>query len=320
MKGLENQSLGKYDIIRPIGRGAMSTVYLANDTFSRKQVALKVANRDTHSHTKRAQLVRKLFFNEARAAAFLHHPNIVQVYDAGTQEDIRYIAMEFVPGGRTLHAHCQPQTLLPIEDVVEIMTKCASAFDYAHQKGVIHRDIKPKNLLLTNDQDVKISDFGVAIMTEADFAETQVQGQLGSPLYMSPEQTRGEQVTNQSDLFSLGLVIYEMLAGRHPFWGNTVEVVAQKIAREPYLPLEEVRHDIPPMLARIVDRTLKKHPAGRYKLGLDLAGDLSLIYDHINIPEEQLSPAEQFESAKRLKFFSRFTDSEVWEIVNASVW
>lgn len=298
----------------------MSTVYLARDTFEGKDVALKVANPDNPDNAKRSSLIRKLFFNEAKAAGHLRHPNIVRVYDAGSEGDIRYIAMEYVAGGRTVHAHCQRQTLLPLEDVVEMMTKTATAFDYAHRKGVIHRDIKPKNLLLTENREVKIGDFGVAVFTEMDLAETQVQGQLGSPLYMSPEQLRGEQVTNQSDLFALGLVIYEMVAGQHPFWGNSVEVVSRKIAREPYVPLEEVRPDVPPMLARIVDRTLKKHPAGRYNLGLDLAGDLSLIYDHINIPEAHLSSPKQFESAKRLKFFSRFSDEEVWEVIDGTTW
>ncbi|MEM7251930.1 MAG: protein kinase [Pseudomonadota bacterium] len=320
MKGLENHSLGKYRLIRPVGRGAMATVYFARDTFTERDVAIKVANPDDKkASAKRLELIRKLFYNEAKAAALLRHPNIIRTLDAGDEEGIRYIVMEYVNGGGTLYSHCKPHALLPIEDVVDIIGKCAGAFDYAHRKGVIHRDVKPRNILLTADHDVKLVDFGVAMLT-GDYADTQVQGQLGSPLYMSPEQLRGEQITSQSDLFSLGLVLFEMLTGVHPFAGTSVEVVSQKIAREAYTPLETFRDDVPTMLVRIIDRLLKKHPAGRYQSGLDLAGDLSLVYDHINECDEQLSMSQKMESARQLRFFSKFSEPELQEVVGAGLW
>lgn len=321
MEGLENQTIGKYDIQRQIGNGSMGTVYLGVDTFNNRQVAIKVANPDSSKPEKLARRHRKLFFNEAKASGMLRHPNIVAVYDAGVEEDIRYIVMEYIPDHETLDDYCQPDTLLPVETVVEIMLKCAIAFDYAHRKGVVHRDIKPKNIMLTREHEVKIGDFGIALITQAEEAEnTQVHGYLGSPLYMSPEQARGESITNQSDIFCIGVVMYELLTGQHPFAADTLPAISHKIRKEPHLPIQALRPELPEIFAHIIDRTLKKHPAGRYSMGLDLAGDLGLIFDHIQVTHHDLSGREKFERAKDLAFFKDFSESEVWEIINASLW
>ncbi len=250
----------------------------------------------------------------------LTHPNIVGVFDAGIQDGIRYMVMEYVPGERTVADHCQPDTLLPIDRVTRMLLQAASALDYAHRQGVVHRDIKPKNLLLTETDELKIGDFGVALLTAEDVADTQVQGYVGSPLYMAPEQLRGESATPQSDVFALGLVAYELLTGRHPFGGGTVDVVAQKIQRGAHTPLQELRPEIPRPLARVIDRTLKKHPAGRYRTGLDLAGDLGLIFDDIAPPSGSAPPVGQLEAARALPFFADFADAEIWEVLNAAIW
>ncbi len=319
MENLEGQSLGKYDVLGEIGRGNMATVYFGRDTFSGRDVAIKVADPTAFKNNKAGRRRRKLFFNEARAAGLLKHPNIAAIYDAGVEEEYRYIVMEFVPGGKTLHNHIQPDTLLPMEQVVEIVVKCAVAFDYAHRKGVIHRDVKPRNILLTESHEIKIVDFGVALITGDEAADTQVLGYLGSPLYMSPEQVRGETITNQSDVFSLGVVMYEMLTGQHPFIADTVPAITHKISHEAHVPLRELRPDLPPILDHVIERTLKKHPAGRYSMGMDLAGDLSLVFDHIRLMEEDISSQEKLKMVKGLGFFSRFEESEIWELINASV-
>jgi len=320
MGTLENSTLGKFDVLREIGRGSMGTVYLGHDPFTGRDVAIKVAHPEQLSDTQQGARYRKMFFNEAKVAGRLRHPNIIQVYDAGVEGDICFIVMEYVAGGETLHKHARPGALLPMEDVVRISFRCAKALDYAHRKGVVHRDIKPRNILLTEEMDVKIGDFSIALIFEADATDTQVHGYVGSPLYMSPEQVHEETLTNQSDLFSLGVVMYEMLAGKHPFHGESLPGIIQKITEAPHTPLAEVRSDVPPVLAHIVDRCLKKRAADRYKTGLDLAGDLSLVFSHIRLLDEALPGGDKFALVKELRFFREFSEPEIWEVINASGW
>ncbi len=321
MKGLENQTLGKYELVREIGRGSMGTVYLARDPFALRDVAVKVADVDPKSNQRIARRRRKLFFNEAKAAGRLRHPNVIATIDAGIDDSLRYIVMEYVPGAHTLDLFCVEGNLLPIDRVISIMLKCAIALDYAHGKGVIHRDMKPKNVLLTQENEVKICDFGIALLTSGDDVDTtQVIGTLGSPRYMSPEQVTGEVVTNQSDIFSLGVVLYELLAGFNPFSARNMADVTQKIAREAHQPLKEIRSDIPPALIRIVDRTLKKHPAGRYRVAMELAADLNLVYQDVKLSEEELQGKDKLDQLKGLTFFRGFEDSEIMEVLVSGAW
>ncbi len=321
MKGLESQTLGKYELVREIGRGSMGTVYLARDPFSLRDVAVKIADVDPKSNLRIARRRRKLFFNEAKAAGRLRHPNIIATIDAGIEDSLRYIAMEYVPGAQTLDLFCISGNLLPVDRVVSIMLKCAIALDYAHNKGVIHRDIKPKNIMLTQENEVKICDFGIALLTEGeDIDTTQVMGTLGSPRYMSPEQVTNEGVTNQSDIFSLGVVLYELLSGINPFSARNMADVTQKITREAHQPLKEIRDDIPPALMHIVDRTLKKHPAGRYRVAMELAADLNLIYQDIKLSEQELSGKDRLEALKELSFFRGFEESEIMEVLVGGIW
>ena len=326
-EGADNPSLepvsamGKYELIEEIGRGAMARVFRVRDTFSERVVAVKIARPDaSHRGERRARIARKLFFNEARAAGLLEHPNIVELLDAGVQDHVRYLVMEYIPGGRTLYEHVSPSTLLPVDDVVVKMLRLAIAFDYAHRRGVIHRDVKPRNIFLDPAQTVKIGDFGVAMVIDAGVDETQVTGYVGSPLYMSTEQIRGETVSTQADLFALGTVMYELLCGCHPFAAGSIDAILRKITRESHVPVTAHRPDVPPVLSRIVDRTLKKHPAGRYQTGLDLAGDLSLIYDHVSVSNSVMTVSERFEAARLLEFFEPFSDAEIWEVLQACQW
>jgi eukaryotic-like serine/threonine-protein kinase len=320
MTDLPLKSLGKYGIVREIGRGGMGIVYLGHDPFADRDVAIKVAFPESLQDPADGSRYRKLFFNEAKVAALLHHPNIIEVFDAGVDGEVGYIVMEYVAGGRSLHDHCRPDRLLPIEEVVRIVYKSARALDYAHRKGVVHRDVKPRNLLLTDPGELKISDFSVALMTGGEATNTQIFGYVGSPLYMSPEQVREEPVTNRTDIFSTGVVLYELLTGRHPFAADTLAGIVDQITRRQPPPLRELRADVPPVLAHIVERTLRKDPAARYGSGLDLAADLSLVFDHLKLLEDRVPNREKFRRARQLSFFSEFSDPEIWEVINASTW
>ena len=266
MHDLNNTTLGKYDVFHEIGRGGMGVVYLGHDPFTGRDVALKVALPESLQDARGGARYRKLFFNEAKVAGKLRHANIVGVYDAGVEDEICYIVMELISGGRTLFDHCQPDSLLPIEDVVRIIFKSARALDYAHRQGVIHRDVKPRNILLTVEGEVKLSDFSIALRTHGDATDTQVHGYIGSPLYMSPEQVKDDDITNQTDIFSLGVVMYELLTGRHPFAADNLPAIAHRITQKKHTPLAELRSDAPQILARILDRALCKQAGQRYKM------------------------------------------------------
>jgi serine/threonine protein kinase len=320
MDNLEFQTFGKYHLRREIGRGAFANVYVAIDPDTGGDIAIKVAH-DKATDTEEARVRRhNMFLNEARASEFLDHPNIVKVKEAGVHEHFVYLAMEYVANARTLDEFCQPDNLLDIERVVEIAAHCAAALDHAHRCGIVHRDLKPRNLLLTDDGRVKITDFGIAQISGLDAADTQDQTTPGSPLYMSPEQIAGGMINGQSDLFLLGVVIYELLTGKHPFVADVIPAISNNIARKAHTPIRELRSDVPAALEKIVDRALKKHPAGRYNTGMDMVGDLNLVFEHIQLAGEDYSSHDRFNTIKDLGFFATFSESEIWEVLNASHW
>src|SRR5581483_5223769 len=223
-----------------------------HDPFVDRPVAIKVADQDRLASMEDGDLYKKLFFNETQAAGMLKHPNITGIYDAGANDGVYYIVMEYVHGGQTLEHYCDPHNLLPLNEVITITYKCAVALDYAHKKGVIHRDIKPRNILITEDHDVKITDFGIAVLPE-DLGSTMVN-HAGSPLYMSPEQIQDQDVTPQTDIFALGLVVYELLTGHHPFQSNNIEAIQHLILNGAIPPIKNYRPDVPDVLERIVHR------------------------------------------------------------------
>ena len=317
MAKLAPHNIGKYEVIRELGRGGMGIVYLGHDPFADRNVAIKVALPEALQDEKEGARYRKLFFNEAKVAGMLRHRNIIRVYDAGVQNEISFIVMEYVQGNRSLFDFTKPHTLLPVEDVVRLIFKTVRALDYAHRQGVVHRDVKPKNILLSSDNEVKIGDFSVALMTRSDTAETQIHGYVGSPLYMSPEQVREGNVSNRSDLFAIGTVLYELLTGRHPFHADSLPAIIHHIQNRPHAPLKEMRSDAPEVLGQIINRALKKNPEERYKNGLDMAADLSLVFDYLNLFEEGPTGHEKYSMVRGLDFFSEFSDSEIWEVINA---
>ncbi|MBX9606075.1 MAG: protein kinase [Gammaproteobacteria bacterium] len=315
------ERLGKYQVLREIGRGSMGTVYLGYDPYADRQVAIKVAHAEQLNDEEGGERYRKMFFNEAHTAGRLTHPNIIGIYDAGVDGEICYIVMELVEGGQTLKTFCKPDTLAPLEKVVEMIFKMAKALDYAHKQGVIHRDIKPTNILVTASGDVKLGDFSIAHLTKMDSTKTMPLGLVGSPRYMSPEQITEDYITNQTDLFSLGIVMYELLSGKHPFAAENFSRLVQRILNEDPPDVRQFRPDIPEELVRILNKALTKDRAARYQMGMDLASDLSRAFDSLlEAPQENISEQEQFVAVKQLDFFDGFPDAEVWEIVRAGKW
>jgi eukaryotic-like serine/threonine-protein kinase len=314
------KKLGKYDVIEAIARGSMGVVYRGYDPFVARPVAIKVALAEALRDKDSGETYRKMFFNEAHTAGMLRHPNILDIFDAGVEGETCYIVMELVEGGDTLKSYIRPDRLLPVQKVLEIVFKCAKALDYAHRNGVIHRDIKPSNMLLTTEQDLKIGDFSIAYVTRRDSSKTIPVGFVGSPRYMSPEQIQEDNVGNQTDLFSLGVVMYEMLTGRHPFGGDSFSKLVYRVVNEEPIPIRQVRPDLPEQIEQIVNRCLQKDLRRRYKMGMDIAVDLSTSFRELDRPMEDISTKEKVASVKRLDFFSGFTEAEIWEIMRASVW
>ena len=314
------EKLGKYEVNREISRGSMGIVYLGYDPFIDRPVAIKVALSESLSDPESGSRYRKMFFNEAHTAGMLTHPNIINIFDAGVDQETCYIVMEYIEGGETLKTYTKPDNLLPIEKVIEIMFKCAKALDYAHRQGVVHRDIKPSNLLVTGDIDVKIGDFSIAHINKPDSTATQPVGMMGSPKYMSPEQLREEMVGSQTDLFSLGLVMYELLTGKHPFAADNFSRLVNRILNEKPAPMRDVRADIPKELEDIMRKVLAKDLSERYQMGLDLASDLTKAFESLEGLEKEIPIEEKFNSVKALEFFQGFPDAEIWEIIRASTW
>jgi len=312
------KQLGKYTIGRELGRGASGTVYLANDPFAHRDVAVKVYAPDTGMDESRAKLYRKLFFNEAHMAGKLVHPNILPIYDAGEEGGLRYVVMMFLEDFKPLTEHTRQDNLLPIKKVVEIFFAMAKALDYAHRNGVIHRDIKPANVMMGPNGQVMIVDFGVAKHTMG--TSTQITGIVGTPRYMSPEQVRDEDVSNQTDLFSMGVMTYEMLCGVPCFYGDSLPSLTHQIINTEPPPVSQLRGDVPDALNKIVMRCLKKNLKQRYKIGMDVAGDLINVSDALTAQAEEISEQERYNQLAKLSFFSEFTQPETWEIMRAGSW
>ncbi|MGH8614474.1 MAG: serine/threonine-protein kinase [Gammaproteobacteria bacterium] len=311
----EQDTVGKYRLLKMLGRGNMGTVYLAQDPDAGREVALKIVSGEQLAGPD-SELTRALFANEARLGALLEHPNIVAIHGACMDGDPHYIVMEYVPGSRTAQDFCRVERLLPLYDTVSILLQCTSAVEYAHSKGVVHRDIKPRNILLTEQGEAKLSDFGIAFSQSSG----QNLADAGSPLYMSPEQIEKSSVSLQSDLFSLGIVLYEMVAGKHPFAAQNLSAIQHKILNSSPAPLRHYRADIPQVLEMVVERVLAKNPTHRYHSARDFAGDLHLVFDFMNADGDRVSNQLKFDTIRSLEFFREFPDAELWELISACAW
>lgn len=262
------EKVGRYQIREAIGEGAMAKVFKAFDPEIDRTLAIKVLKSQLRGDSE----YRLRFLREARGAGILSHPNIVTVFDVGEADSHPYIAMELVEGP-TLGEILKEKELLPARAVVEIGIQLARALDYAHRKGIIHRDVKPGNIMLVKDTNaVKVADFGICRIDNSDATQqTQVGNVLGTPHYMSPEQVLGQKVDSRSDLFSAGVVLYQLLTGHLPFDGDTLITVAYKITNTEPPSIDKVRPDLPLSLRRIVERALRKQPEKRFQSGEELA-------------------------------------------------
>lgn len=266
-KGRTAPTLGRYEIVRELGQGAMGTVYLGRDPKINREVAIKTLNiRDIEPQ--QVEEVKSRFYREAEAAGGLNHPNIVTIYDAGEEHDLAYMAMEYI-SGQTLSPNCTKDNLLALDEVLRIAAEIADALAYAHDNNVIHRDIKPANIMLLEDGKIKVTDFGIARVMST--SQTQTGTILGTPSYMSPEQVAGKKVDGRSDLFSLGVVCYELLTGTKPFTGDNIGALMYSISQADYVPLSQKAKRLPKCVHEIVDKLLAKGVTKRYKTACDVA-------------------------------------------------
>ncbi len=310
--------IGKYVIINKVGQGSTGTVFLSHDPYYRRDVAIKVYNIEEDSDPDRARVSRKMFFNEAHMVGMLQHPNILPIYDAGEEDGSYYVVTEHIQGARTLAAYCRPDNLLRVDDVVEIIYKCAKALHYAHGRGVIHRDIKPSNVMLTIDNDVRIIDFGIAICNDSEVSR--IEGIAGSPSYMSPEQVQSEDLTPRSDIYSLGAVLYELLTGFRPFRAENLSKLLHQIVYATPAPIHTYRDDLPEELEHVVALTMQKDPGKRCPSGNSLAADLTRVYQDLRAKYDSLDNQEHFDLLRNLTFFHEFSHAEIWEVLRASDW
>ena len=311
--------IGKYEIINEVGRGSTGIVYLSHDHYYRRDVAIKVYHSagDNHDPVKE-RVARKMFLSEAHMVGMLQHPNILPIYDAGEENGRCYIVTEHVHGARTLATYCRSDNVLRVDQVVEILFKCAKALNYAHSRGVIHRDIKPSNVMLTQDGDVRIIDFGIALVADSEISR--IEGIAGSPSYMSPEQVQSIELTPRSDLYSLGAVMYELLTGVRPFRAGNLAKLLHQIVYATAAPIHTLRADVPEELENVVAMALQKDPDKRYRNGADFAAALTRVHQKLRAQVPQLEQGEQFALLRRSKFFHEFSQAEILEVLRASAW
>ena len=312
------ERVGKYPVLKELGRGATSVVYLCNDPFYARNVAVKLVMPEAFADQDRGNLYRKIFVTEASLAGKLVHPHICQIYDAVADDRQQYIVMEYVDGG-TLERHGDAQDLLPIDRVVELIFKCTRALEFAQKMGITHRDLKPANILVTGETDVKVSDFGAALIASGDV--TQVSA-IGSPAYMSPEQVKEHALNHQTDIYSLGVVLYQLLAGRLPFQATNNFSLIHQIANVEPQPPSSYRPQIPATLDAIVKRAMAKDLAQRYQTWEDFSLDLAEVFrnEHLGVKTQKFADSDKFESMRKLPFFANFTDAELWEVARISNW
>jgi len=266
---VEQPMLGRYRIEKELGKGAMGVVYQGRDPKINRVVAIKTMALAQTFEADELDEVKQRFFREAETAGRLNHPNIVTIYDAGEEQDLAYIAMEFLKG-RDLLPWCKPGKLMPLPLVVSIVARVADALDYAHAQNVVHRDIKPANIMFEPDSDqVKVTDFGIARLT--DSSRTRTGMVLGTPSYMSPEQLAGKKIDGRSDLFSLGVTLYQLCCGQLPFAGDSLAQLMFRIANEPPADIRGYAPDLPAAMVTVIERALDKDADRRFQRGSEMA-------------------------------------------------
>lgn len=311
------QQLNRYEIKRRLGGGATSDVYLAYDPFLQQDVALKVLKADLLKDVTYAGRVRHMFMNEARLVRELHHPCIMGILDAMQDDKNAYLVLEYVDG-TSLSDHVKPDTLLPVSSVLQIAFKCCMAMEYASGRGLVHRDLKPENLLLTKSGDLKISDFGASQLVDSQ--ATQLIGMVGSPSYMSPEQIAEQELDARSDMFSLGVVLYELLTGERPFQAANVMTLFYQITHTAHVPLRNRRAALSAALERLIDIALQKDPKDRFSTWQAFADHLSAVDASLTTVDSKFSDRQKFLALRKNPFFASFDDPQIWQALHVGRW
>ncbi|MDE2077973.1 MAG: protein kinase [Burkholderiales bacterium] len=321
---LDAGMIGKYRVIKRLGEGATSEVFLCRDDFNERDVAIKRVRAAALGDAVDGPVYARFFAAEAALVGRLQHPNVVQIFDAVPDPTSPYVVMEYVPG-TTLRSYCRADHLLPLELVVEIGFKCAMALGYVYRQGLIHRDVKPANIMaITNAAgvvtDIKITDFGSALNMTAE--STQIH-QVGSLAYMSPEQLDGQVLDCRADIYALGAVLYHLIAGRPPFDAPSQAVMMNQIYNQAPTPLAGLRSGVNEAVDEVVLKALAKDPKDRYPNWDAFAQALSgLIADH-KVPRGHIQgvlDSERFNLLRSLDFFGSFGDVELWEVVHRAKW
>ena len=309
------KQIGKFQLIRTLGKGASATVYLALDTYSGKEVALKVLDPELIGSPDFDESTIAQFLNEASLAGKLSHPHIAGILEASVTENSGYIAVEYVPGG-DLSQYTRGGKLLSPEDAIQVAFKSCGALNYAFRQGIVHRDIKPANILVVSGTNIKVGDFGAAYLNKA--VGTQIAN-IGSPYYMSPEQAAGLSLDHHSDMFSLGVVLYQLFSGQRPFEALTMDELVAKILNDMPRAPSSHRPELGGDVDRIILQMLAKEPQERYPSWADLALDIARI-GRLSVYQSSIPDSEKFESLKTVKLLSRLDDAELWELVHIGKW
>ncbi|HEV7821240.1 MAG TPA: serine/threonine-protein kinase, partial [Burkholderiales bacterium] len=308
--------IGKYELKNVLGKGASATVYRAIDTFTNAEVAVKVIDPAALKDPVLGNIIRTQFLNEASLVGRLNHPHIAAILDAVVEADSGHIAIEYVPGG-DLSKRNTPGALFSIEDAIQVAFKCCGALDYAFRQGVVHRDIKPANIMVVKNTDVKIMDFGAAFLRRSDI--TSLTNVVGSPAYMSPEQIAGESLTHRSDMFSLGVVLYELLTGHRPFAAPTVPALLERIMTQTPVPPSKLRPELPGPLDRILLTAMAKRANERFDTWAEIALELVKV-GKLSAYQQTISDSERFQSLRRVEMLNKLDDGQIWELVHAGNW
>lgn len=302
--------IGKFQVLAQLGQGENSTVYSAFDDFAQRDLAIKVVN---HSQLENAHF-DKQFLAAVTTSSNISHPHIVRTYDAAREGGLSYVVMELVLGN-SLQSYVEDSKLLPIHRLIQILFKCCMALDYAYFQGVIHEDLKPSNIMVTNEGEVKITDFGTASLFASDKSVA-----TSFPSYLAPEVYAGENPSYQSDIYSLGTVIFKLLTGKLPFKGDDVFSYFDEVMHQTSIDIRSLRPEIPESLAAVVHKALQKDPAKRYSAWVDMASDLASCEMLIENETKIINDSEKFHALKRTEFFTEFSDVEIWEVIRISEW
>ncbi|QDF97982.1 serine/threonine protein kinase [Azoarcus sp. DD4] len=316
------EKIGKYKIVREVGRGATATVYLAENPHYPEPVAVKHVRFDdkVKDEAKWNRRLLKLLKAEKAVASRLDHPNIIRIFDAVIEKDEAYVVMEYFPG-ESLERYASFERLLPLHRTIGIVFKCCMALDYAFRQGIVHRDIKPANILVDEHDNVKITDFGLAlnIGKKVETDSTFIMG-VGSPAYMSPEQIKGYPLNQKTDLYSLGVVLFHLLTGRLPFRAANPAQLVYKIINADPPSVSQLNPDVPEQMDAVIRKALEKDLYSRYKNGAEFAKDLSAV--RYKILDDTAVPVDttRFKILRKLPFFTEFDDIELWEVLRLCAW